>query len=183
MVKTKNIFIFWAFISLLLFSCNPDEGSQPKRSRNNIAKDCKDSKPTLTLKTKGTAKLNYSDEPRYSEQWYLNNSKEPNLDINIVPRSNKGYSSKDIAVRILDWAIDQNHLELKDIEVVTGFNSYKANKADATRVTGIIAARDNDIGINYNTYLCEGYRNGECILERTNPIITHTSAGVSEPTS
>ena len=147
MAKTNKILIFWTFISLLLLSCDPDEGIEKVIPNDNILKDCKDNKPTLTLQTKGKPKVNYSDDPLYKQQWYLHNTTIKGLDINIVPAWNKGYGSESIAVGILDNAIEPSHPDLDNIEIVNDSNNYDATIKHGTAVTGLIAARDNNIGI------------------------------------
>ncbi len=147
MLNRIFIFIFWLWATILLFYCDPDQGIEKVIPNDNILKDCKGNKPTLTLKTKGKPKLNYSDDPLYKQQWYLHNTTIKGLDINIVPAWNKGYGSEAIAVGILDNAIEPSHPDLDNIEIVNDSNNYDATIKHGTAVTGLIAARDNNIGI------------------------------------
>ena len=149
MVKTKNIFIFWAFISLLLFSCDPDEINSPPIA-NKIENDCKDNGIQLqSLKNKsGNNQLvTYKDEPKFTEQWYLHNTNMKGLDINILPVWQKGYGTKPVSIGIIDQGIDTTHPDLTNSVLITGFGGYDRTLFHGTRVAGLIAARDNQQGI------------------------------------
>ncbi len=149
MVKTKNIFIFWAFISLLLFSCDPDEITSPPGA-NKIENNCKDNAIQLQCKKPEHSNkqlVTYNDEPKFTEQWYLHNTNIKGLDINILPVWQKGYGTKPVSIGIMDQGIDTKHPDLTNSVLITGFGGYDRKLSHGTKVAGIIAARDNQQGI------------------------------------
>ena len=165
MAKTNKILIFWAFISLLLLSCDPDEDmdnlgnnnlssksktDNPKPNTPIVTKDCNGSTSPQTANNlvgaKGS-KITYSNEPRFTNQWYLKSRNNHKVGINILPVWDKGYGTKQIALAVIDAAVDKDHPELSGSVLVTGFNSYDSTESHGTKVAGLIAARDNQQGI------------------------------------
>ena len=77
------------------------------------------------------------------------------LDINVEPVWQLGYTGKGIKVGILDIAVDASHPDLKDNLPAQNTINYHnesnrcsaSSSAHGTNTAGIIAARDNDIGI------------------------------------
>ena len=149
MVKIKNIFIFWAFISLLLFSCEPDEITSPP-VENKIENNCKDNAIQLQYKKPENSNkqlVTYNDEPKFNEQWYLHNTNIKGLDINILPVWQKGYGTKPVSIGIIDRGIDTSHPDLTNSVLLAGFGGYDPKESHGTKVAGLIAARDNQQGI------------------------------------
>ncbi len=156
--KQKIFFVLGLVCSLLLLSCDPDEdmdnlgnnngSSKPKKPI--VTKDCNGSTSPQTLNNLVGAKnpkITYNDEPRFTNQWYLQSRNNHKVGINILPVWDKGYGTREIAVAVIDSAIDTNHEELSGSELVTGFNSYDSTESHGTKVAGLIAARDNETGI------------------------------------
>ena len=146
-IKIRNILVI--LFSILLLSCDPDQISSPPIA-NKIENDCKDNGIQLqSLKNKsGNNQLvTYKDEPKFTEQWYLNGSNKMGLDINILALWQKGYGTKPISIAVLDQGIDTSHPDLRDSILLPGFGGYNPKLSHGTRVAGIIAARDNNMGI------------------------------------
>ena len=116
-----------------------------------------ESKTILFTTAKNNVPLSIND-PLYKDQWYLKNTGQnggiAGLDINVEPAWQLGYTGKGIKVGILDILVDANHPDLRDNLPAENVNDYfpKLNNCDrgrehGTNVAGIIAGRDNDIGI------------------------------------
>lgn len=90
-------------------------------------------------------KITFQNEPLFHKQWYLCNTS--GIDINIVPVWEKGYGTKPISVGILDEAIDIRHPDLTGSVPENEFVLYDPKESHGTNVAGLLAARDNSIGI------------------------------------
>uniref|UniRef100_A0A2B4RB15 Neuroendocrine convertase 2 n=1 Tax=Stylophora pistillata TaxID=50429 RepID=A0A2B4RB15_STYPI len=132
----------------------PDDDIPPKP---------KNKKPTPTP----PRKILTIKDPMLKDQWHLQNTKfgdiplkgggTTKIDINITPVWNKGYYGKGIKIGVLDTPIEQTHPDIKDNlppeNVVSYFpdtdvvcDGYGADN-HGTAVAGLIAARNNDIGV------------------------------------
>ena len=143
-------FAWIIILSTLWLACDPDEGTEAPKSENNIAGACGNNATQLLANKNQVGDkqaITYSDEPKFSEQWYLHNTNIKGLDINIVPAWAKGYGNKPVAIAILDAGIDTSHPDLTNSVLVTGFGGYDAKIAHGTSVAGLIAARDNNMGM------------------------------------
>ena len=120
------------------------------------------------IKSAFVANLNIKD-PLYKDQWYLKNTGQykgtPGIDINVEPVWKQGFWGQGIFVGILDDVVQKNHPDLKDnlpsenvidyvnLPICDPTNSVGSNgKRDkdtrhGTGVAGLIAARDNNIGV------------------------------------
>ena len=143
------IFLFLINISVLLSSCNPDQGIEPTIA-NSIEDACKyHSTESQSLKNKNGNKqlVTYKDEPKFTEQWYLYNTTIKGLDINIVPAWQQGFGTKPIAIAVIDTGIDTMHPDLTDMILLPCFGRYDPKESHGSNVAGLIAARDNHMGM------------------------------------
>ena len=113
--------------------------------------------------------LNITD-PLYKDQWHLKNTGQfagykAGVDINIEPVWKKGYNGSNISVGIFDDLVDGSHPDLKDnissaniVNYATGVDKCKNNHG--TNVAGVIAARDNNIGVIGIAYRSKLYSYG-----------------------
>ena len=91
-------------------------------------------------------------DPLYACQWHLNN--QNGNDINIEPVWAEGVKGEGINIAVVDDGMDFNHVDLKD----NVSDSLNRNYTDAgsifnpflhhgTYVAGVVAARDNNVGV------------------------------------
>ena len=136
-------------LAVLLLACDPESSSsssKPKKPKPPVVQPVENLKIT---------------DPLYKDQWYLKNTGQhggrPGVDINIKPVWKQGYTGEGIFVGILDDPVQKNHPDLKDnmlavqdyysdVPFCDPSNSDN-DRNHGTNVAGIIAARDNDIGI------------------------------------
>ena len=141
----------WAIIlSVLLLSCDPDQDTQAPTGKNNITKICGNSAmQSLANKNQvgNNQAISYNDEPKFNEQWYLHNTNMKGLDINILPVWQKGYGTKPVSIGILDAGIDTTHPDLRDMILLPYFEEYDPKESHGSNVAGLIAARDNHVGM------------------------------------
>ena len=141
---------FRLLVAVLLFlvgACSDTEDSQPKKE------EVKKLKPPVVQPVEN---LNIKD-PLYKDQWYLKNTGQfggkPGIDINIEPVWKQGYTGKGIFVGIMDDLVDHKHPDLANnvpSANLTDYGSTEQQRCDfshGTKVAGLIAARDNNIGI------------------------------------
>ena len=99
--------------------------------------------------------LNITD-PLYKKQWHLKNTGQfgytKGIDIKVESVWKKGYNGSGISVGIMDDLVDATHPDLRDnissanvVNYFPGADRCKHNHG--TAVAGIIAARDNNIGV------------------------------------
>ena len=104
-------------------------------------------------------------DPLYKDQWYLKNTGQfggkPGIDINIEPVWRQGNAGQGINIGIIDDLIDSKHPDLSDNVPSGNLVNYGKSKdcynAHGTKVAGLIAARDNNIGIRGVAYRSELY--------------------------
>ena len=96
-------------------------------------------------------------DPLYKDQWYLKNTGKfggmVGIDINVEPVWKQGYKGKGMFIGILDDFVQRTHPDLKDNLPAGNFIDYYSDvsykqRTHGTSVAGIIAARDNTIGIH-----------------------------------
>lgn len=92
-------------------------------------------------------------DPFYKDQWYLENTGQfggkVGIDVNVKSVWEQGYLGTGISIGILDDPVDHTHPDLKDnitAERVKDFGMQPCS-GHGTNVAGVIAARDNGIGI------------------------------------
>ena len=92
------------------------------------------------------------DDPLYGCQWHLNNALGE--DINVEPVWSDGIKGEGINIAVVDDGMDWNHEDLVDnVDAsrnhdYTGYNDvHHPFKHHGTAVAGVIAARDNGIGV------------------------------------
>ena len=108
--------------------------------------------------------LNIQD-PLYKDQWYLKNTGQfggkPGVDINIEPVWRRGNAGQGIKVGVIDYLVDHKHPDLSDNVPSGNLDNVKGadicDFAHGTQVAGLIAARDNNIGIRGVAYRSELY--------------------------
>ena len=91
-------------------------------------------------------------DPLFACQWHLRQSNGE--DVNVVPAWNQGYTGEDIKVAVVDTGMDWTHEDLID-NVDSSLNHDYTGEGDihhryahhGTNVAGLIAARDNDVGV------------------------------------
>ena len=91
-------------------------------------------------------------DPLYGCQWYLNSPDY--VDINVEPAWEDGVLGEGVNVAVVDRGMDHEHEDLKD-NVDIGLNHDYTDSGDiydrylhhGTQVAGIIAARDNQVGV------------------------------------
>ena len=132
-------------LTALLLACDPDDNSGDISGGGGSSSKAKKPKPPVVQN------LNITD-PLYKDQWYLKNTKTAGADINIEAAWKRGYTGQGIKIGILDDFVDSTHPDLKDnIPAKNSIDYFPNLKNDCryhgTRVAGIIAARDNHIGI------------------------------------
>ena len=94
------------------------------------------------------------NDPLYGCQWHLNNRAEEGVDINVESVWAEGNRGAGINIAIVDDGLDYRHQDLRD-NVDTSRNYAYTDDNDVyapfehhgTHVAGIIAARDNAIGV------------------------------------
>ena len=104
-------------------------------------------------------------DPLYKDQWYLKNTGQfggkPGTDINIEPVWRRGNAGQGIKIGVIDYLVDHKHPDLSDnlpsgnLDNVKGADICDFNHG--TKVAGLIAARDNNIGIRGVAYRSELY--------------------------
>ena len=90
----------------------------------------------------------------YACQWHLKNRQENGKDINVEPVWEEGITGEGVNVVVVDDGIDQYHEDLAP-NIDAALNHDYTGRADiydpvehhGTAVAGIIAARDNDVGV------------------------------------
>ena len=95
-----------------------------------------------------------TEDPLYSCQWHLHNLEDEDEDINVEPAWADGINGMGINVAVVDDGIDHYHEDLSP-NVDTSLNHDYSGGDDAhsplqhhgTAVAGLIAARDNDVGV------------------------------------
>ncbi len=105
------------------------------------------------------ASLNIQD-PLYKEQWYLKNTGQSGgtagIDINIEPVWRQGYTGKGVKIGVLDDPLQSNHPDLRVSSVnITDYSpddpicasDPNKRRGHGMNVAGLIAARDNNIGL------------------------------------
>ena len=91
-------------------------------------------------------------DPLYACQWHLNSPDY--VDINVEPAWEDGVLGEDVNIAVVDRGMDVGHEDLKD-NVDIGLNHdyndegniYNRYQHHGTHVAGIIAARDNSVGV------------------------------------
>ena len=131
------------FLTLLLVACPGEMDDMPSDPSDPYGKDDKNY-------------FNITD-PLYKYQWYLSNDglegRKEGIDINVLPVWAKGHVGKGVNVGVIDGGFDPRHSDLKENFPESNFYYKKADpqsvKCDGhgTKVMGIMAARDNTIGI------------------------------------
>ena len=110
--------------------------------------DVKWCEPNMILDTK-------SFNTYYSQQYYLHKSNSTNVDINVLPAWNITSGNGSIKVAVIDEGVDRTHEDLMD-NISNGYTTAIPNGAGnpissffrhGTACAGIIAAKDNSIGI------------------------------------
>ena len=104
-------------------------------------------------------------DPLYKDQWYLKNTGQfggkPRIDINIEPVWRQGYTGEGMKIGIIDQLVDNKHPDLSDNIPSGNLVNYGKSKdcydAHGTKAAGLIAARDNNIGIRGVAYRSELY--------------------------
>ena len=92
-------------------------------------------------------------DPFYKDQWYLENTGQyggkVGIDVNVKGVWQQGYLGTGISIGILDEPIDHTHPDLKDNLTSDRVKDFANKDCDShgTNVAGIIAARDNNVGI------------------------------------
>ena len=113
----------------------------------------------------------------YACQWHLNNHNE--TDINVEPVWEEGIKGEGINVAVVDDGMYYSHEDLKDnVDIsrnhdYTGRNDiYTPFEHHGTHVAGLIAARDNDIGVRGVAPRATVYGYNFLVAERTVSNIT-----------
>jgi subtilisin family serine protease len=127
-----------------------------------------DKKQINIIENNSTANNTNSEEinPLFTEQWYINHNTlfyaQNDIDTNAhINTSNilESYTGKGVRIAIIDDGFDINHPEIKDNIVATisvdeygnvlGNNVEHTDTSDmhGTAISGIIASKDNDIGL------------------------------------
>ena len=91
-------------------------------------------------------------DPLFACQWHLR--QRNGEDVNVVPTWNQGYTGEGITVAVVDNGMDWTHEDLID-NVDISLNHDYTGEGDihhpyahhGTNVAGVIAARDNDVGV------------------------------------
>ena len=104
-------------------------------------------------------------DPLYKDQWYLKNTGQfggtQGIDINIEPVWRQGNAGQGIKVAVIDFLIDNKHPDLSDNVPSGNLDNvkpgYVCELSHGTEVAGLIAARDNNIGIRGVAYRSELY--------------------------
>ena len=94
------------------------------------------------------------NDPLYGCQWHLNNRAEEGVDINVESVWAEGNRGAGINIAIVDDGLDYRHEDLRDNVDTSRNHAYTDNndvhtpfEHHGTHVAGIIAARDNAIGV------------------------------------
>ena len=130
-------------------------------------------------------------DPFYKDQWYLENTGQfggkAGIDINVKAAWEQGYLGTGIKVGILDAPVDHTHPDLKDNLTADRVQDFAKQPCDAhgTNVAGVIAARDNGIGIQgiaprVNLYSC-GVINSDAPDEAENGFYTNIIKALESP--
>ncbi|MCF6441707.1 S8 family serine peptidase [Pseudoalteromonas luteoviolacea] len=97
--------------------------------------------------------INPKGDPLLKHQWNLLNqnfsqyNNSPS-DLNLWQTHIWGHKGKDIKIAVIDSGVDVKHPELVDnLIIFSDINSSATNDAHGTKMAGIIAAAENDIGI------------------------------------
>ena len=93
-------------------------------------------------------------DPLYACQWRMKNQEQPGEDINVEPVWQDGILGEGVNVAVVDDGMDFTHEDLRE-NVDASLNHdyegtgtiYRPLKHQGTHVAGVIAARDNNIGI------------------------------------
>ena len=90
----------------------------------------------------------------YACQWHLKNREENGKDINVEPVWEEGITGEGVNVVVVDDGIDQYHEDLApnihpslNHDYTDRDDIYHPKEHHGTAVAGIIAARDNDVGV------------------------------------
>ena len=94
------------------------------------------------------------NDPLYACQWHLNSDDSSNMDINVEPVWASGVTGEGVNVAVVDDTIDYSHADLSDnIDSTLNHDyggrsgAYRPIDHHGTSVAGVIAARDNTIGV------------------------------------
>ena len=147
----KRLSFAWIIIlSVLWLACDPDEDISKPSSPNPIGKSCNlDTEQVADTNPQSTNKqpITFSNEPKFNEQWYLNGTNSNGIDIKVLPVWRKGLGDKAVSVGVIDTGVDTTHPDLRNHILLTGFGGYDKNQTHGTNVAGLIAARDNNMGM------------------------------------
>ncbi|MEM9423739.1 MAG: S8 family serine peptidase [Spirochaetota bacterium] len=132
--------LFIACLPLLLTACPP-----PRSTGNPVIQTKPPQKPDV---------LNGYD-PLYKDQWYLENTGQfggkAGVDINVKGVWNAGYLGTGIHIGVLDSLVDAGHPDLAPNLPTSNLHNLSGRtaceEAHGTNVAGVIAARDNGLGI------------------------------------
>ena len=103
-----------------------------------------------------TAALNNPEisDPLYGCQWHLSNQEQGGEDINVGPVWAEGINGEGVNVAVVDQTIDYSHEDLTG-NINSSLNhdygglggAYRPFEHHGTNVAGVIAARDNGVGV------------------------------------
>ncbi len=144
--KFSKICVLLCSLLIFIVSCEEHSPQTQEKEPSSLHTSCELRNAKASDSSQSTRKIIPQNEPLFYKQWYLSNTRG-GIDINIVPVWEKGYGTKPIAVGILDSIIDVCHPDFTNSVLVKEFGVYNSRKNHGTNVAGILAARDNDIGI------------------------------------
>ena len=94
------------------------------------------------------------NDPLYACQWHLNSADSAGMDINVESVWADGITGAGVNVAVVDYTIDYSHDDLSpNINTALNHdyggrgNTYRPADHHGTNVAGVIAARDNNIGV------------------------------------
>ena len=91
------------------------------------------------------------DDPLYACQWHLTSADSADMDINVEPVWDDSITGEGINVVVVDQTIDYSHPDLIDnIDMSLNHDyggGYIPSENHGTNVAGVIAARNNTIGV------------------------------------
>jgi len=100
-------------------------------------------------------------DPGFGNQWHLNNTTNPIIDVNAEPAWDAGYTGQGVTVGIIEGGWEVTHSDLAPNYNATASQAGNFVESHGTSVAGVIAAQDNNglggVGVAYDAQISRLY--------------------------